>query len=56
MDQILSYGVLILSWYALYVLVAGCAFGAYLAYRLWWREEFFKIKGDHRRPRQREVD
>ncbi|MFJ3046675.1 hypothetical protein ACIPEN_12670 [Herbaspirillum chlorophenolicum] len=29
-DLLMSYGVQVLLWYALYVLIASCAFGAYV--------------------------
>lgn len=35
LDQIMSWGMVFLSWYVVYVLVAGAAFAAWLVYRLW---------------------
>ncbi|MBO9535495.1 hypothetical protein [Herbaspirillum sp.] len=56
LDQILSYGALILSWYALYVVIAGGVFAAYLVYRLWLHNAFFRMRGADHRSRHREMD
>jgi len=52
----MSWGVTFLGWYAVYVMVAGGAFAAWLVYRLWGQD---LIKGRHGRPpqpRHRRVD
>jgi uncharacterized membrane protein YdjX (TVP38/TMEM64 family) len=57
LDQIMSYGMVFIGWYAVYVLIAGGAFAAYLVYRLWLQDVLNPRQDPHRHPpRQRRVD
>ncbi|KAF1042106.1 MAG: hypothetical protein GAK35_02903 [Herbaspirillum frisingense] len=56
LDQIMSWGMVFVSWYAVYVLVAGGAFAAYLVYRLWLPDALKPKHGRHQPPQHRRVD
>lgn len=52
-DKLMSWGMTFLSWYVVYVLVAGGAFAAWLVYRVWLQDTLKARHGQqasHHRP------
>lgn len=41
-DWITEFGLIALQWYALYVLIAACAFGGWLWYTVWHHDQYLK--------------
>lgn len=49
-DKVMSWGMTFLSWYAIYVLIAGGAFAGWLVYRVWLQDS---IKARHGQQHRR---
>lgn len=54
-DKLMSWGMTFLSWYVVYVLVAGGAFAAWLVYRV-WLQDAIKARHDQQAAHHRRVD
>lgn len=56
LEKILAWGEVFLSWYLVYVVVAGGIFAAYLVYRLWLPDSLKPKQGRSRSAHQGRID